>query len=115
MININDKQSKGTHWVSLFIEGNTAVYFDSMGIGHIPQEVLRKIKDKSTTPNIFKKQDDDSIVWILLYHFCRIYACRKNYLRLYPSIFPKDYRKNKKVIYKNFKDIYNKRRHKPWI
>ena len=26
-----DKQSKGTHWVSLFIDKNTALYFDSFG------------------------------------------------------------------------------------
>ena len=35
-ININDKQSKGTHKVSLFIDKNTAVYSDSFGIEYIP-------------------------------------------------------------------------------
>ena len=44
VINLNDKQSKGTHWVSLFIDKNTDVYFDSFGIKYIPQEVLSKIK-----------------------------------------------------------------------
>ena len=34
--NINDKQSKGTHKVSLFIDKNTAMYFDSFGIEYIP-------------------------------------------------------------------------------
>ena len=28
MINLDDRQSKGTHWVSLFIDRNTAVHFD---------------------------------------------------------------------------------------
>ena len=32
VINLNDKNSKGTYWVSLFIDRNTAVYFDSFGI-----------------------------------------------------------------------------------
>ena len=27
VINLDDKQNKGTHWISLFIERNTAVYF----------------------------------------------------------------------------------------
>ena len=32
VININDKQSNGTHWVLLYNDRNTAVYFDSFGI-----------------------------------------------------------------------------------
>ena len=31
-INFADEQSKRTHWVSSFIDRNTAVYFDSFGI-----------------------------------------------------------------------------------
>ena len=46
VINRDDKQSKGTHWVSLFIDRNTALYFDSLGIDYIPKGVLNKIKDK---------------------------------------------------------------------
>ena len=30
--NLDNKQSKRTHWVSLFIVRNTTVYFDSVGI-----------------------------------------------------------------------------------
>ena len=43
VINLDDKNSKGTHLVSLFIDRNTAVYFDSFRIEYIPQEVLNKI------------------------------------------------------------------------
>ena len=54
---------KGTHWVSLFIERITAVYFDSFEIKYIiPQEVLNKIKYKSIYHNIFRTQDNDSIM-----------------------------------------------------
>ena len=42
--NLDDKNSKGTHWVSLFIDRNTAVYFDSFGIEYIPQKLLKKIR-----------------------------------------------------------------------
>ena len=42
-------KNKGTHWISLLIDRNTAVYFDSIGTEYIPQGVLRKIKDKSIT------------------------------------------------------------------
>ena len=47
VINLDDKKSTGTHWVSLFIDRNTAVYCDSFGIEYIPEEVLNKMKDYS--------------------------------------------------------------------
>ena len=67
VINLDDKQSKGAHWVTLFIARNTAVYFDSFGTEYISQEVLSKIKDKSITRSIFRIQFDDSIK-------CRFYS-----------------------------------------
>ena len=62
MINLDDKKSKGKHRVSLFLDRNIAVHFDSFGIEYIPPEVLNKIKDKSITHNIFKIQDNKSIM-----------------------------------------------------
>ena len=46
VINLADKDSKGTRCVSLFIDKNLALYFDSFEIEYIPQEVLNIIKDK---------------------------------------------------------------------
>ena len=54
-INLNDKQSKGTHWISLFIHKNTVTYFDSFGIKYIPQDVLSKIKHKSINHNVLRR------------------------------------------------------------
>ena len=62
VINLDDENSKGTHWVSLFIYKNLAIYFDSFGIEYIPQEVINKIEDKSITHNIFRIQDNESIM-----------------------------------------------------
>ena len=59
VINLNNRKSKGTYWVSLFTGRKRAVYF---GIEFIPQEILNKIKDKSITHNIFRIQGDDSIM-----------------------------------------------------
>ena len=39
MINLNGKKSKGTHWVSLFIDRNTAAHFDSFVSACIPKEI----------------------------------------------------------------------------
>ena len=52
VINFNDKKSKGTHWVLLFTDRNTAVNFDFLGIEYIPQEIFKKVRDKSFTHNI---------------------------------------------------------------
>ena len=43
------------HWVSLFIDRNTAVYFDhSFRIEYNSEEVLNNTKDKLITHNIFR-------------------------------------------------------------
>ena len=47
VINLDDKQCKGKHWISLFIDRHMAMYFDSFGTEYIPQEVLNKIKDQT--------------------------------------------------------------------
>ena len=38
------------------------IYFDSFGIEYIPPEVLNRIRDKSITHNIFRIQDNDSVM-----------------------------------------------------
>ena len=50
------------HWVSLLIDRNTAVHFDSFGIEQIPLEVLNKISDKSITHSIFRIQINEPIM-----------------------------------------------------
>ena len=60
-INQDDEESKGTYWVSLFINISTAVYFDSFGIKYFRQEVLSKIEYESILHNVFSIQFEDSI------------------------------------------------------
>ena len=83
LINLNDKNSKGTHWISLFVDRNTAVYFDSFGIEFTTQDLLSKIRDKSITHNVFRIQDNESIICGFYSIAYRIYACSKNLVRLY--------------------------------
>ena len=40
VISLNDKNSKGTPWVSLIVDKNVPAYFDSFGIEYIPLEAL---------------------------------------------------------------------------
>ena len=109
VINLDDKKSKGTHWVLLFISKNTAVYFDSFEIEYILQEALNKIKDKSFTHNIFRIRDDDSI---MCGYYCSIFIeymiAGKTLLGYTNLFFSNDYEKDDKIIYKYLKEKYDK-------
>ena len=81
------------------------MYFDSFEIKHIPQEILRKIKDKSITHSIFRIQSDDSIMWRFYCSAFVKYMIKGKTLLDYTNLFsPVDYQKNDKIIYKYFKD-----------
>ena len=99
MINLDDKKSKETNWISLFIDRNTALHFDSFGIEYIPQEVLNKIKDKSITHNIFRIQDNESIMCGFYCIAFIEYMLPGKTLLDYTNLFsPNDYKKNDKII-----------------
>ena len=99
VINHDTKQSKGTHWVSLFIDRNTDVYFDSFGSEYIPQ-VLNKIKGKSITQNIFRIRSDDSVMCGFYCIAFIEYIIAGNSLFGYTNLFsPNDYKKNDKIIH----------------
>ena len=101
MINIDDKKNKGTHWISLLINRNTALYFDSFGTAYVPEEVLIKIRYKSITQNIFRIQDNDSIMCGFYCIAFREYMLAGKTLLDYTNLLsPNDYKKNDKRIYK---------------
>ena len=97
VINLDNKKSKGTHCILLFIDGNTNVYFDSLGIEYIPQEVFKKIRDKSITHNIFKIQSDDSITCGFYFIAFIEYMLAGKILLDYTNLFSQnDYKKKAK-------------------
>ena len=36
----------GTHWVALYVNNKTIIYFDSLGVEHIPREIMKFIARK---------------------------------------------------------------------
>ena len=46
VINLDEYENTGTHWVSLFVKANKVIYFDSFGIEHIPEEIDKFIGNK---------------------------------------------------------------------
>ena len=65
VINLDEYENTGTHWVSLFVKANKVIYFDSFGIEHIPEEINKFIGNKEIKASIFRIQAYDSIVYIL--------------------------------------------------
>ena len=77
VINLDEYENTGTHWISLFIKTNEVIYFDSFGIEHIPKEINKFIcskelrakalgsavgNNKKVKANIFRIQTYDSIM-----------------------------------------------------
>ena len=47
VINLNEHEDVGTHWIALFCRKNEIVYFDSFGVEHVPKETEKFIGHKT--------------------------------------------------------------------
>ena len=61
VINLDEYQDIGTHWVALYVNNKTVTYFDSFGVEHIPKEIIKFIEsgfpdNKNMITNIFRIQ-----------------------------------------------------------
>ena len=54
VINLDEYENMGTHWVTLFVKPKYTVYFDSFGIEHIPKEIKHAIGNKEIKANILR-------------------------------------------------------------
>ena len=48
VINLDEYENTGTHWASLSVKTNEAIYFDSFGVEHIPKEINKFINSDTT-------------------------------------------------------------------
>ena len=63
IINLDKYHDIGTHWVALYVNNNTIIYFDSFGVEHIPKEIIKFIgNNKKIITNIYRIQAYDSIM-----------------------------------------------------
>ena len=103
VINLDEYENTGTHWVSLFVKANKVIYFDSFGIEHIPKEI-NKFINNNIESNIFRIQADDSI---MCGYFCIEfinYMLKGKTLLDYTNLFSlNDFKKNDQVIKRIFK------------
>ena len=112
VINLDEYENTGPHWVALFVKTNEAISFDSFGIEHIPKEINKFINNDTTKSsylkriksNIFRIQADDSI---MCGYFCLEfinYMLKGKTLLDYTNLFsPNNFEKNDLVIKRIFK------------
>ena len=104
VINLDEYENTGTHWVSLFLKTKYTVYFDSFSVEHIPKEI-NKFVNKDINSNIFRIQAYDSI---MRGYFCIEfinYMLKGKTLLDYTNLFsPNDFKKNDQVIKRIFKN-----------
>ena len=62
VIDLDEYGDIGTHWVALYVNNKTIIYFDSFGVQHIPKEIMKFIGNKNMITNIFRIQAYDSIM-----------------------------------------------------
>ena len=49
VINLHEYRDIGTHWVALYVNNKTAIYFDSFGVEHIPREIIKFIGNEQSS------------------------------------------------------------------
>ena len=108
VINLDEYENTGTHWVALFVKTNELIYFDSFGIEHIPKEINKFIGNSAIAcikSIIFRIQAYDSI---MCGYFCIEfinYMLKGKTLLDYTNLFsPNDFKMNDRVIKRIFKN-----------
>ena len=114
VINLDEYDDIGTHWVALYVNNNTIIYFDSFGVEHIPKENIKFIgnneqnssveaHNKNIITNIFRIQAYDLI---MCGYFCIgfiNFMFDSNSLTDYTNLFsPNDLKRNDDIILKYF-------------
>ena len=83
----------------MFCNRNEIVYFDSLDVEHVPEEIKKFIGNKNTKANIFRVQANDSV---MCRYFCIDFidfmlASKK--LTDYTNLLsPNDFKKNDSII-----------------
>ena len=104
VINLDEYENTGTHWIALFVKPNEVIYFDSFGIEHIPKEINKFIDNREIKANVFRIQAYDSI---MCRYFCIEFIndmLKGKTLLDYTNLFsPYDFKKNDQIIKRIFK------------
>ena len=108
VINLDEYENTGTHWVALFVKPKYMVYFDSFGIEHIPKEINKFINNDTTKSSSLKRIKSNIFRIITCGYFCIEfinYMLKGKTLFDYTNVFsPNDFKKNDRIIKRIFKN-----------
>ena len=62
IINLDEYADVSTHWIALFCRRNEIVYFNTLGVEHISEEITQVIGNKNIKANIFRLQANNLIM-----------------------------------------------------
>ena len=62
VINFDENADVGTRWVALFFNRSEIVYFDSLSVEHIPEEIKEFIGNKNIKATIIQLQAYNSVM-----------------------------------------------------
>ena len=110
IIKLDEYSDIDTIWISLCVENNDIIYFDSFGVEHIPKEIIKFIDHPSSSAllkknisNIFRIQAYDSII---CGYFCIgfiDFMFKGKSLTDYTNLFsPNDFKRNDDIILNYF-------------
>ena len=76
IINLQNSNEPGSHWIALKIVNNTIFVFDSFGAGYLPIRIFKVHKDYKIITNIYRIQDISSNL-CGLFVYCLFYMIFK--------------------------------------
>ena len=99
VINLDESESIGTHWIALYVIAENVTYFDSFGVEHIPKEIRQFIRHKNITTNIYRIHVYDSVICgYFCLGFIDLMLKGKSLLEYTHFFSPNEYKKNDKIF-----------------
>ena len=103
IINLDEYESIGTHWIALYVSAENVTYFDTFWVKHIQKEIRKFIRNENIIINIYEIQAYHSIVFG---YFCIgfiDFMLKGQSLLRYTNLFSgNEWKKNDKIILKYF-------------
>ena len=97
IVNLDEYESIGTHWIVLYINAKIVTYFDSFGVEHIPKEIKKFIGNWNNITSIYRIKAFDSIMCGHFHIGFIDFMLKGKSLLEYTNLFyPNDYEKNAK-------------------
>ena len=109
IINLDESESIGTHWIALYVNAKNITYFDNFGVEHIPKKIRQFIGNENVITNIYRIQAYDSITFR---YFCVgfiDFMLKGESLLEYTNLFcPNEHKRNNEIILKYLQKNLNK-------